>query len=46
VLGERIYQSAALPAHAAIDLSAQPKGIYFMEVMSEGNRQTKKIILE
>ncbi len=46
VLGEIIYQSAALASQSAIDLSAQPKGIYFVEVIVGNERRASKIILE
>ena len=47
VVGEKIYvkDSKQLNASVTIDLSDQPNGIYFMQLKTEQNTITKKIII-
>ena len=48
MLGENLFsQKSNLTNQINIDLSAQPKGIYFVELLDEKNNHiTKKIIVE
>lgn len=47
ILGEPVVSSVKPKIHSSfiIDLSSQPKGIYFLEVVSEDAREIRKIIL-
>ncbi len=45
VLGEKIYSEKNNSGKASVDLSTQPKGIYFIKVVSYKFIQTKKVII-
>ncbi len=45
-LGQVVYQSAISNSQSAIDLSSQPKGIYFVKVQCESKVYTEKVILQ
>ena len=46
VFGECIYKSLMLNAQSLIDLSSQPKGIYFIRINNESGNTTKKLIIQ
>jgi hypothetical protein len=50
LLGEKVYQQAisdkGIANSIAVDLSSQPKGIYFVEAIIGNKRKTEKIIIE
>ncbi len=47
VLGKCVFNKlSAKNSNEEIDLSCQPKGIYFMEIVSDGERAMKKIVLQ
>lgn len=46
LVGEKIYQSSDITLQAEIDLSAQPKGIYFVQLTSGNHLVNRKIIIE
>lgn len=46
LLGEEIYKSNTSSLQLAIDISNQPKGIYFVKVFDGTNSYTKKIIIQ
>ena len=46
VLGEIVYQSAISSPQSSIDLTAQPKGIYFVKVVSMNKVFTEKVIIQ
>ena len=46
LLGEKVFTSTIDHQRSTIDLSFQPKGIYFVEMISDDIRQTRKIIIE
>jgi hypothetical protein len=47
VLGNRLLvKDCRGDASPQIDLNSQPKGMYYMEIVSEGERVVKKIVLE
>ncbi|MBI4946510.1 MAG: T9SS type A sorting domain-containing protein [Bacteroidetes bacterium] len=46
VLGEVVYQSTTAAATTEIDLSAHPRGIYFVKVQSTDKVYTEKVILQ
>jgi len=46
MLGEIVLKSQILNPNSQIDLSAQPKGIYFIKVQSGGEVSTQKIVIE
>ncbi|MBI3502111.1 MAG: T9SS type A sorting domain-containing protein [Bacteroidetes bacterium] len=45
-LGQEIYKSAISNPQSAIDISNQPKGIYFMRVQSESKVYTEKVVIQ
>ncbi len=46
VMGRCVFQKDCKSETLEIDLSAQSKGIYFLEVLAEGKREVKKIVLQ
>lgn len=44
-VGERVYKSEIKNPKSEIDLSKQPKGIYFINIKTEGEIVSKKIII-
>lgn len=44
--GEKIYSTTVNNKQKTVDISAQPKGIYFVEMSYGNERRSKKIILE
>ncbi len=46
LLGEKIYQSTLDNQQSTIDLSAQPKGIYFLQVKNKNRIINKKLIIQ
>lgn len=47
LVGENIYQSAINNPQAEIDLSTQPKGVYFLQIIDENkNMENIKIIIQ
>ena len=47
VLGNCVLDKVAVKnTNQEIDLSSKPKGIYFLEIVSDGERAMKKIVLE
>ncbi len=45
VLGDKVYQTVVHNAQSEIDLSAQPNGIYFLQIITEQGTTNKKIII-
>ncbi|MBI4946468.1 MAG: T9SS type A sorting domain-containing protein [Bacteroidetes bacterium] len=45
-LGQLIYQSSIINNQSTIDLSAQPRGIYFVKVQSAGKIYTEKVVVQ
>ncbi len=45
-LGEKIYHSELLASNSELDLSSQPKGIYFLKLFSEHGTIVKKIVVD
>ncbi len=46
MLGEKIYVSQLSSVGSGIDLSKQPKGIYFISIRNESGIATKKLIIQ
>ena len=45
-MGEKIYSVVPSSDHSFIDISSQPKGLYFIKISSEGRTAVKKIIIQ
>lgn len=45
VLGNCVLNELSVKDGHQLDLSTQPKGIYFLEMLAEGEKSTKKIVL-
>jgi Secretion system C-terminal sorting domain len=45
-LGQAVYQSKITDRRSSIDLSSQPKGIYFIKVQSADRVYTEKVVVE
>lgn len=45
-LGEKILTQPAIQKQETIDLSSEAKGIYFIEIISEGKKEMREIVLE
>ena len=46
LVGEKIYQSTIINQQSAIDLSTQPKGIYFIQITNGNSVVNRKIVLQ
>ncbi len=50
VTGQKVYSKTYQDVYsqfsATIDLSAMPKGLYFVETVADGEKQLSKIIIE
>ena len=45
VLGEKVYSLNHSFTHSLINLSAQPSGVYFLQIKTEQGNMTKKIVI-
>ncbi len=46
IVGEKVYQSAIINHQSAIDLSMQPKGIYFIQLSDGNSVVNKKVVVQ